>query len=694
MIATHNLLLEIGCEEIPSRFIPRAMEQLKKEAAALLNENRLGHGSVESWATPRRLVILVSDLEMKQADLVEKVKGPPVDRAYDKDGQPTKALQGFIKNHGVDLEKIEEEVIKEARYIVVQKEVSGCLTEELLPGLLPRLIQKLTFPRPMYWQSKEVRFARPIRWLLALYHNKPVVFTYAGIQSGRSTYGHRFLAPGPFEIDSVNHYFRCLEDTYVVVDQNRRRKMIIEQLEEKAKEKGGEALVDEDLLEEVIYLVEYPVAIDGSFDQAYLDLPQEVSITSMQNHQRYFPIVETGSGNLMAHFVGISNNRFHLNIRKGYAKVLQARLADGRFFYNEDCKEPLEKYVEKLKSVIFLESLGSVDKKRARLVELTEKIGSKLGLPAEDVEKAKRTAHLCKADLVTNMVKEFPELQGVMGREYARLSGEVEDVAVGIYEHYKPRFAGDALPSDRFGALVSLADRIDTLAGCFAVDIQPTGSQDPYALRRQAQGAAAILLGFEMNLSLKDYISFALDALRSTLDIDKDKREHLEKSLNDFLVQRIRFILRERNIDHDVTEAVLAVPFKTTADLVKKAVVLEEYLKGPLLDDVIVAYNRVANLAQKAPGVEVDKRLFSDGVENELFRSLKNAEEILAGLEDHAQALEQLQLLKHPIDNYFDNVMVMVEDQRLRDNRLSLLAALKKVFNRFADFSKLPAPKI
>lgn len=692
MTVTHNLIMEIGCEEIPSRFIPRSMEQLKEEAMALLVENRLGYGSIETWATPRRLVILISDLEMKQSDLVEKVKGPTVSRAYDDSGQPTKALKGFLQNHGLGMEKVEEETIKDARYVVVQKEIAGCQTEELLPELLPRLIKKLTFPRPMYWRNKDVRFARPIRWILALYHNKPVIFSYAGIQSGRFTYGHRFLAPGPFEIESVNHYFRCLEDNYIVLDQNRRRKMILQQLNEKAAEHGGEALVDENLIEEVSYLVEYPVAIDGSFDRAYLDLPQEVPIISMQNHQRYFPIVEKNSGRLMPYFVGISNNRFHPNIRKGYAKVLQARLADGRFFFNDDCQVSLESHIEKLKSVIFLESIGSVDQKRLRLLKLTGRLGAALNLPSGQIEKAKRVAHLCKADLVTSMVKEFPELQGVMGREYAMLSGEPEEVAVGIYEHYQPRYTGDKLPSALEGALVSIADRIDTLAGCFAIGIQPTGSQDPYALRRQAQGAIAVLLGFEMELSLEDYIKHALDVLSVDIKIDKGIRRQVEQNLNDFLLQRIRYLLQDRGIDHDVTEAVLAVPFNSTAEVFKKAEVLKDYLNGPLLDDVITAYNRVANLAHKVSQTEVDKTLFEDVTEKELFRSLKTAEETLRGLKDPVQVLEQLQLLKQPVDNFFDNVMVMVEDKKIRTNRLNLLFALKKSFNTLADFSKIQAP--
>ena len=692
MTAKNQLLMEIGCEEIPSRFIPHSMEQLKKEAAKLLADNRLNHGDIETWATPRRLVILVNNLEDKQPDLVEKVKGPPVNRAYDESGQPTKALNGFLNSHGIKPEQVEKEEIKGAQYIVAQKETAGRCSIEILPEILPRLIQKLSFPRPMYWQSKDVRFARPIRWLLALYSGRVVLFDYAGINSGRLTYGHRFLSPGPFEIDNTGHYFKCLEENNIIVDQEKRKSMIREQLEAKAAEAGGKALVDEGLLEEVTYLVEYPVAVDGSFDRAYLDLPQEVPITSMQNHQRYFPIVEKESGKLMPNFVGISNNRFHPNISKGYAKVLQARLADGRFFFNEDRKQTLDKYVENLKSVIFLEQLGSVDDKRERLVELAAQIGRELELPAEQVETATRIAHLCKADLVTSMVKEFPELQGVMGREYARSSGETEAVAVGIFEHYQPRFTGDLLPSSIEGVIASLADRIDTLAGCFAIGIQPTGSQDPYALRRQAQGVIALLVGFNLNLPLERYIELGLDALSSKVELDSNEREKVHIALYEFLLQRVRFLLQEKGIDHDVAEAVLSVPFAKVSELFEKAHVIEDYLKGPLLDDIIIAYNRVANLAQKASSTTVDKAYFEGVAEKELFRSLKTAEEVLRDLDKPEDILEQLQLLRLPVDNFFDNVMVMVEDDRIRENRLSLLAALKATFNRFADFSKLPSP--
>jgi glycyl-tRNA synthetase beta chain len=691
MTTAYKLLFEIGCEEIPSRFIPGAMEQLKNEASKLFEDNRLKHGLIETWGTPRRLVLMVAELEEAQPDLVEEIKGPPVNRAYDEQKNPTKALLGFIQGHSVSLDAVREEQIKDALYIMIRKEIVGRSTLELLPEILPKLIQKLSFPRPMYWQQKEIRFARPIRWLLALYGNHPLHFSFAGIEAGKATYGHRFLAPGPFNVDSAEHYFKMINDKHVVVDQEKRKAMILEQLQQKAAENGGVALVDEDLLEEVTYLVEYPVAVDGIFDSAFLELPQEVPITSMQYHQRYFPIVDKDSGRLLPSFVGISNNRFHPNIRKGYIKVLSARLADGRFFFNEDRKVSFESYGDKLKNVVFLESLGTLDQKRQRLVELTGQLGKKLGLPASQVKEAVRVAHLCKADLVTSMVKEFPELQGVMGREYARLSNETEAVANGIYEHYLPRSSGDQLSESVEGALVSLADRIDTLAGCFAIGIQPTGSQDPYALRRQAQGAIAILNKFALELPLEKYIDLGLQTLSLNLKIERVNDDGLRAALNEFLVQRIRFMLQEKDIEHDLAEAVLNVPFKAVSEIFERALVLKDYLNGPLLDEVIIAYNRVANLAGKAEGGKVEKSLFEDIAEKELLRTLQAVENALKGQSDPAFILEKLQLLKQPIDHFFDNVMVMAEDVNLRRNRLNLLAALKRTFNRLADFSKLQA---
>ena len=692
MAGKADLLLEIGCEEIPSRFMEGALKQLERELDSLMEENRLGRGSIETFGTPRRLVALVRDLDSSQPDLVETVKGPPVNRAYDEAGNPTRALQGFLQGQKASLDSVEEETIKEAKYIVLRKPVKGRSTAILLPDLLPEVIKKLSFPRPMYWHSKEVRFARPIRWLLALYDNTALSFSYAGVEAGDETYGHRFLSPGPFSVKSVNHFFSLLEENYVVLDQDRRREMIREQLLQISAARGGLALIDENLLEEVIYLVEYPVAIQGHYDESYLDLPKEVLVTTMQYHQRYFPLADQSGEKLLPVFVGISNNLYHNNIRKGYAKVLQARLADARFFFDEDRKIPLEDYVEKLKSVVFLEQLGTIDQKRERLVSLTGKLGQALGLSQDKIESASRAAHLCKADLVTGMVKEFTELQGVMGREYAGLSGETEAVSMGIYEHYLPRFAGDLLPSGLEGAVVSLADRIDTLAGCFAIGMQPTGSQDPYALRRQAQGAVAILLETGFNLALEDYIDLGINAIAPALEINDENRERLKRDLYEFLIQRIRYIFQEEAISHDVIEAVLAVPFSSPASLKEKARVLEDYLQGPLLDDVITAYNRVANLARKASGSPVDENSLEESAEKELFREYMAVSSAMRDINDTAALLEELQRLKGPVDRFFDHVMVMVEDRQLRENRLNLLWNIKRLFNRVADFSKLQAP--
>ncbi len=692
MAGKADLLLEIGCEEIPSRFMEGALKQLERELDSLMEENRLGRGSIETFGTPRRLVAFVRDLDSSQPDLVETVKGPPVNRAYDEAGNPTRALQGFLQGQKASLDSIEEETIKEAKYIVLRKPVKGRSTAILLPDLLPEVIKKLSFPRPMYWHSKEVRFARPIRWLLALYDNTALSFSYAGVEAGDETYGHRFLSPGPFSVKSVNHFFSLLEENYVVLDQDRRREMIREQLLQISAARGGLALIDENLLEEVIYLVEYPVAIQGHYDESYLDLPKEVLVTTMQYHQRYFPLADQSGEKLLPVFVGISNNLYHNNIRKGYAKVLQARLADARFFFDEDRKIPLEDYVEKLKSVVFLEQLGTIDQKRERLVSLTGKLGQALGLSQDKIESASRAAHLCKADLVTGMVKEFTELQGVMGREYAGLSGETEAVSMGIYEHYLPRFAGDLLPSGLEGAVVSLADRIDTLAGCFAIGMQPTGSQDPYALRRQAQGAVAILLETGFNLALEDYIDLGINAIAPALEINDENRERLKRDLYEFLIQRIRYIFQEEAISHDVIEAVLAVPFSSPASLKEKARALEDYLQGPLLDDVITAYNRVANLARKASGSPVDENSLEESAEKELFREYMAVSSAMRDINDTAALLEELQRLKGPVDRFFDHVMVMVEDRQLRENRLNLLWNIKRLFNRVADFSKLQAP--
>lgn len=687
-----DLLLEIGCEELPPRFIPEAMNQMQDQIASLLEEHRLSFDTGRAWGTPRRLVLLVEGLASRQTHLQQKVKGPPVERAYDAAGSPTGALYGFARSQGLSPEALLVEKLNGVPYLFALKELPGAAAEMLLPGILTRLLSGISASRTMYWERKEDRFPRPVRWLLALYGAKPVQFTFSGVTADRETRGHRFLSPGPFRVESIDGYFDCLEQNRVLLDHDRRRERIRELLVEAAAAAGGRPLIDEALLDEVTFLVEFPVAVTGSFSRDYLELPREVLVTTMQVHQRFFPVLEKDSDALKPCFTGISNNLFHENIRRGYEKVLRARLADARFFYSEDCKEHLEYYAAQLSRVIFHEDLGTMAEKQERLVALVGEIGEHLGHAGNHISKAKRAAQLCKADLVTRMVREFPELQGVMGREYARLGGEDPETSGAIHEHYLPRHPGDAVPATLEGALLSLADRADTLSGCFAAGIQPTGSQDPYALRRQGLGIIAVLMACGFELTPAALLDAALQEHLKTMPLSIQHRNRLRSALHDFMTHRLRFVLQEQGLSYDVVEAVLAVPYRAVAELHERARVLEKELRTELLKNISAAYIRVANLSGRAGGEAVQQDLLVEPAEKELHRRFL---QIKPGLEraleqtDYRASLELLASLKEPVDHFFDGVMVMVEDERLQRNRLNLLAAVKDLFDRLANFSLL-----
>ncbi len=692
-----ELLLEIGCEEIPSPYMGTILEQFRKETVALLDEEYFVYTGLETWGTPRRLVLLVDRLAERQADRRLKIKGPPRDRAFTSDGRPTPALLGFARGHGVVPEALIVEQYKGANYMVYCRPLPGKPAREVLPVLLPRLIQRLRFPRAMYWQNREVRFARPLRWLLALYGGAVVPFTYAGLTAERQTRGHRSFKPGSFPVASPADYFRRLETSAVILNQARRRDLIRRQVQEAASALGACALIDVSLLEEVTYLVENPTAVTGSFDRRYLELPREVLITTMQRHQRYFPVAAAGveTAALLPYFIGISNSGRHEIVRRGYEKVLAARLADARFFFEEDCQKPFESNLAQLDRVTYQESLGSLDAKRRRLERLVCILGNRLTLAAPILQTALRAARLCKADLVTLMVKELPELQGIMGREYALASGEATEVAQAIGEHYLPRHAGDSLPATLAGALVSLADRLDTLAGCFAAGIQPTGSQDPYALRRQALGAAAILLAHNLALPPQELFAAALEGLPEQVPPETAQCGALPGLLNEFFLQRLRFLFQEKGLSQAVCEAALAVPISSVSGAYGCAGALEKHLGTPTLAAVIAVYNRVANLARNQHDVEPDPLLYIDAAETNLHDILQRTR---AGLElelikgRYENCLVLLQSLKEPVDHFFDAVLVMAEDKQVRQNRLNLLGAVQALFKRIADFSLLSLP--
>lgn len=690
-----DLLLEIGCEEIPARFMTGGLKGLKEIAGKLFQDNRLTYREVLAYGTPRRLVLLVKGLAESQSQQEEKVKGPSKEAAFDRNGNPTKAALGFAGRLGLKVEELKIEKAGKKEHLVALRSIAGRKTADVLSTLLPDLLKGLSFPKNMFWEESRIRFPRPIRWILCLYGSEMISFSYGSLQSGRETRGHRFLAPAPVTVRDPEHYFACMEESEVVLDQNKRKKLIEEGVKSAAAAHKLEAFIDPSLLEEVNYLVERPEALFCSFPEKFLELPREVLVTTMQHHQRYFP-VEDSEGRLSPHFIAVSNNGAaqSATVRGGNERVLKARLADAQFFYEDDLKTPLEKQVIKLKSILFQEELGTVYEKTERLVTLTEYLGNRLDvLDRADKEAALRAAYLAKADLVTNMVGEFPELQGIMGREYALKSGERENVARAIYEHYLPRFAGDRLPATGAGALLALADKVDHLTGCFALGIRPTGSQDPYALRRQGLGLLQILLEHGFHLPLTELIRYALELYKKKEALQEMDLEDLTAQIRDFILQRLRYLFQERGMDYDLVEATLGSSLDEIAPLWKRVYFLQANRENEYLMQAAAAYTRAANLARQAPaGESVNEKLLLEEAEKKLFSCYTASKEKIgrAVEEDNfGQVLAELAGLKAPLDLFFDQVLVMVEDNRIRLNRLALLQQIKELFQLLADFSKI-----
>ncbi len=695
-IKAKDLLLEIGTEEIPARFMPAALQQLGERAGRLLKESRLDYMRLTTMGTPRRMVLRVDGLEAAQKSRREKKKGPSREAAYDAVGHPTPAARGFASKLGVRLEDLEIEEMEKGEYLVAVQEIQGEKTPKVLFGLLPALLRSLAFPKTMSWEASKVRFARPLRWLLCLYGEEEISFSYAGLEAGRKTWGHRFLSPGSFPVRDPDHYFSVLEQGGVVLDPAGRSAMISEQAGRAAAAAGVEPILEHALLEEVTFLVENPSAVLCSFPESYLQLPRDVLVTTMQSHQRYFP-TRDAAGAISSYFVAVSNNPRAPgeNIRSGNEKVLKARLADASFFYKEDLKSALADYVESLKTVLFQEELGTVYEKTMRMTTLVEFLADRLPTAAlEEREAASRAAYLSKADLVTNMVGEFPELQGIMGQEYALKSSESPQVARAILEHYRPRFAGDQLPETLPGALVSIADKLDHLAGCFAIGIRPTGSQDPYALRRQGLGLLQVLLEHDIDVSFREMVGRALELFQSRLQ-DLDIPE-LSGEITEFTWHRARHLFQERGLDYDLVEAILHAPLDRLPVMARRLVFLQEKRADQRLADAATAYIRLANLAGRAaPGVQVEEGLLREKAELGLHEKARAAAGRLQGAlakNDLPGALSVLSGLKPDIDIFFDEVLVMVDDDALRRNRLALLRQLQNIYLDLADFSKIVFP--
>lgn len=669
-----DFLLEIGLEEMPAHVVTPSVEQLEKNMAQFLDDNRLNYESIQPYSTPRRLALKITGLAESQTNIEEEVKGPAKKIALDAEGNWSKAAQGFVRGQGVTTEDITFKELKGVEYVYVTKHEKGRPVKEVLTEL-PEVILSLNFPTTMHWANYDLEYVRPIHWLVALLGEEVVPFEILDVKTGNKTRGHRFLGED-IQLASSDEYVEKLKEQFVIADAKERKNLIRSQIAELAAKENWRIDLDEDLLEEVNNLVEYPTAFVGNFDKKYLEIPEEVLVTSMKEHQRYFD-VRNQQGELLSHFVSVRNgDRVKLdNVISGNEKVLIARLEDAEFFYNEDKSNPLESYVEKLKSVTFHEKIGSMYEKMQRVSIIAQLIGRQVGLTEEELEELNRASQIYKFDLVTNMVGEFPELQGIMGEKYALLQGESPAAAQAIREHYMPVSSEGALPESTVGSVLAVADKLDSIFSFFSVGMVPSGSNDPYALRRQAYGVVRII-------STKRW-HFPLASLQDEADaiIDQDqKRFGIQllagrKEVIDFVKDRVRQLLSERGVRYDIIDAVLSAKQEDILRLFGSAQILRDHQQDGDFKPSVEALTRVLNLAKKAGGEElgeVDPALFENDAEKELFEAVEAAAAVF-DKQTMAENYETLRNLRPLIENYFDQTMVMVEDSAVRSNRLSQL---------------------
>ena len=691
-MAENTFLLEIGVEEMPARFLEPALIELRETAGQMLAEQRLAYKNIATYGAPRRIALLASGLAESQETLQKEVKGPAVKAAFGPDGSPSKAALGFCKSQGVELSDLIKKTVNNVDYVFAVKRQSGLPAIIALQEVAPALIAGLHFPKPMRWGDLDIRFARPIRWIVALLNDTVVEFSFAGCAAGRISSGHRFLAPAPVVIPEAAGYLEKMREAYVIADQEERRRLILEQVQEHAALSGGRSQTDLDLLNEVNNLVEYPTAFTGDFSEDYLKLPKEVLVTLMREHQRYFPLLNE-EGNLLPKFIAVRSGAAENigTVRAGNEKVLKARLADAEFFFNEDLKTPLADKVQGLSKIVFQETLGTVYDKVIRLGALTEYLAGVMNAGEPELKQAQRAAYLAKADLVTNMVYEFPELQGDMGMEYAARAGEKPAVAEAIFEHYLPRFAGDDLPQSLPGKILSIADKIDNITGSFAIGVRPSGSQDPYALRRQALGISHILLDGKIELSIAELTAAAYRGYEGKAPLKLSLKDVTAEVL-EFFGQRFKVLMEERGFAYDTVDAVMAAGFDNLNDALLRAEALAGLRPEPVFADLLSAFIRANNLAKNAAGNEVDPSHFTEESERELHRRLTEVSDIATSLtaaKDYRSLLAAIATLQEPIAHFFEEVMVMAEDEKLRANRLAILRDLAALVKQVADLSKI-----
>jgi glycyl-tRNA synthetase beta chain len=680
-----DLLLEIGLEEMPARFITDSMNQLASKVEKWLNTNNIGFEEIKLYSTPRRLALLVLNVDERQEDSEEEAKGPAKKIAIAEGGEWSKAAIGFTRGQGLSVEDIYFKEINGVEYAHVKKFIKGKETFELLADL-KAIISGMTFPKNMRWADLELRYVRPIKWLVAMFGNEVIPFEIAGAQTGSTTRGHRFLGEGEIVLSNPKEYEEALLGQYVVADAQKRKEAIISQLEKIEEENGWAVPVDEDLLEEVNNLVEYPTALYGRFEDEFLEIPSEVLITSMKEHQRYFPVKSKSSGDLLPHFVTVRNGD-HLHIEKvarGNEKVLRARLADAAFFYKEDQRMQIDAALEKLKNVVYHEEIGTIAEKSERVRKLVGLIADRMEFSPEVLKNADRAAQISKFDLVSQMVYEFPELQGIMGEKYALQKGESPEVAAAINEHYMPRNAEDSIPGSPAGALVAIADKLDTIVAFFSLGIIPSGSQDPYALRRQATGIVQTLIEKKWNISLENLVGLSLN-LVSEAGIIKRNDEEVYHDLIQFFKLRVKHLLQERGIRYDLIDAVLGGEIGTVSELIEKADTLQNASRNEGFKESIEALSRVLNIASKKDVLgDIDPERFETQYEQKLYEKYL---ELGKKAEDGMDAASYYQLLvgiKPEINDYFEHTMVMADQAEVRENRLNQMAALAVLIMKLA----------
>ena len=682
-----DLFLEIGCEEIPAGFIPKALADMEQLMKRELESARLAFGELVTLGTPRRLVLAVQGIAERQPDAELTAMGPAKAVAFDADGNPTRAAQGFARGQGVEVADLTLVMTDKGEYLSAKKSEIGRETSELLSEMLPRLMAAIPFKKSMRWADLEARFARPIHWIVALYGGSVIPFSFGNIDSGSLSRGHRFMANTTFPVRDLAQYLAECERHFVIPDPHKRKEIIRREIERVATEASAKVLPDEGLLEQVSFLVEYPSAVRGTFSPDFLAVPREVLITSMREHQRYFSLVD-GEGRLLPGFITINNTLTEdpQVVVKGNERVLRARLSDARFFFDEDRKSTLESRVEALRSIVYQAKLGTSYEKMERFRELAQGLAAELNPSV--APQVWRAATLCKADLVTGMVGEFPEVQGIMGREYALHDGEEPAVANAIAEHYLPTQAGGVLPASDIGAFVSLADKMDTICGCFSVGLIPTGSADPYALRRSAIGIINIVLDKGYRKAIESLIGASLDLLAAKAS---RTRSEVQREVLEFFRGRFVNLMADR-FPADAVDAVVSVSFDDLVDAAAKIAALAEFRNREDFGPLALAFKRVCNIVKEGVDAQVSVELFEDAAEGALYDSLQlvagRVEETL-GRGDYLAALTEIATLKPGVDLFFEKVMVMAEDERVRGNRLALLTGIARLFARLADFSRL-----